>query len=108
MDIEEEDAPALVDANEMKEINLQHEATSATSQLRDLSLVKVPLTIVTGESKEASTPIDLLLISTYRLPWCREDYAGQLHPQRAAWQENCGHSKRLVPRLTFMVPLLIC
>ena len=67
MDIEEEDAPALVDANEVKEISRQHGATSATSQLRNLSLVKVPLTIVTGEWKEPSNPVDVSLISNIQV-----------------------------------------
>ena len=50
MDLDNENVPALVDVKEVKEAVQDHEARSTTSQLRDLSLVKVPLTIVTGES----------------------------------------------------------
>ncbi len=49
MDMDNEDVPALVDVKEVKEVVRDHEATSTMSQLHDLSLVKVPLTIVTGE-----------------------------------------------------------
>ena len=55
MELDDEDAPVLVDVNEVNEIYAGHEAASATTHLRDLSLIKVPLTIVTGESKVQSS-----------------------------------------------------
>ena len=57
MDIDEEDAPALVDIYEVKETVQNGEAMSVASQLPDLSLVKVPLSIVTGEPAKLSGDI---------------------------------------------------
>ncbi len=68
MDVDEEDAPALVDVNEVKEIIRNDEATNTVSRLRDLSLAKVPLTIVTGESSKScrKPQADLSLISNFK------------------------------------------
>lgn len=66
--MDEEDAPALVNVNEVKETTKNEQATSTTLKLRDLNLVKVPLTIVTGEPNKPSRQLrpDLSLISNFQ------------------------------------------
>ena len=48
MDLDEDAAPALVDVDEIKK-SIQDERDTTASEFQDLSLVKVPITIVTGK-----------------------------------------------------------
>ncbi len=86
MDINEEDAPALVDVNEVKKIVENKQASSIASQLRELSLAKVPLTIVTGELNKPSRKLhsDLSLISNMQATLAQ----GRLHWSTTSLKSN--------------------
>ncbi len=92
MDVEEDGPPSLVNVDET-----DHGAPDPnTRQLQDLSLTKVPLTIVTGTRHSQHRSRILLLILGFRIPGCWQNYTGELHSKRAAWEANSSDTKRLV------------
>ena len=60
--------------------------------LEGLSLVKVPITIVTGK---LSRHCGIRLTPVQRISWCGKDHPAQLHPERAPREEDSRHSERL-------------
>ena len=79
MDLEDCNPPELVEVSE-QHINTSSQSLNAVNaELEDLSIVKVPLTIVTGENLPAdnSSRID---IKSCRLSWSWQNYFGQLYP----------------------------
>lgn len=88
MDTDEDEAPSLVDL-------IRPDTDSTAAQLQDLSLTKVPLTIVTGRLAKLDTQIRLLSY-TIRVLRSRQDNAGQLHTEGTTWEEDSSHTKRLV------------
>lgn len=90
---EEEQVPTLVAV-----AGANHEEgrlSSATTQLHDSSLAKVPLTIVTGIytrtllKVQSQTCYCLNLIHRLSRRW--KDYVGELYSKSTAWQEDCSH-----------------
>lgn len=94
MDIDDDEPPSLV---EIKASHTENAPDPTTVQLQDMSLTKVPLTIVTGifPSKTFHLP-SICPDPHYRLPGSRQDNTSKLHPKGAARQANSSNPKRLV------------
>ena len=96
MDLEEDGPPDLVDINELN----KPAPSPITTQMQDLGLSKVPITIVTG--RILSMTIILPFIAYHSANECdrvsgsRENNVSQLYSQRTAWKEDCSHIERLV------------
>lgn len=92
MDINEEDAPALVDVNEVKTSVENKQASSIASQLGDLGLARVPLTIVTGELNIPGRTLhsDLSLISDIQATLAQ----GRLHWSTTSLKSNMARKSR--------------
>ena len=104
MDLEEDGPPDLVDISELN----QSAPSPITTQMQDLGLSKVPITIVTG--RILSMTIILPFVASHNADECirvsgsRENYVSQLYSQRTAWKEDCSHIERLV--YTISCPIL--
>lgn len=85
----EEEVPALVDVAVAN--SDEDPVRSATTQLRDSNLAKVPLTIVTGTRTLWNVKDDFFLKLIHRLSRRWKDYVGELCSKSTAWQEDCSH-----------------
>lgn len=104
MEMDEDEVPTLVNVGEV----MNKRALSPTSsQLRDLSLARVPLTIVTGVSP-ASFDQTVLLIGYHRIFGCRQNHNGELYPQGAAWEEDSSYIERLVYTMSSLFQPIHC
>jgi len=100
MDIDSDEPPSLVEVNGSHREEAP-DSTCTTAQLKDLSLMKVPLTIVTGMSPKIELPLpNVYADQQHRLPRSRQDHASKLRPQSAARQANSSHPERLVHTTT--------
>lgn len=91
MELDDEGPPSLVGASDVG----QEDSNPLGGQLDNLSLVKVPITIVTG-MRLCFLDFELVLLITTRLFRRRQDDVTQLHFAGAAWEEDCCHTQWLV------------
>ena len=104
MDLEEDGPPDLVDISELN----KPAPSPITTQMQNLGLSKVPITIVTGRNLSMTLVLPFVVSHSanecIRVPGSRENYVSQLYSQRTAWKEDCSHIERLV--YTMSCPIL--
>lgn len=90
IDFDDDGPPMLVAADQ------PDDTENLSAEVDDMSLTRVPITIITGMQHAALVFEARTKPMSCRLSGCWQNYSHELHLERTSWKEDCCHSERYV------------